>query len=102
MITKLPSIDDVNLSCFRSWIYNRLTKQAVDDIYYDELADALGIPYDVSVSESSADATEEEWIEYNNFYDEQNDNIRDLYYAAIDKLLQCGEDKRLSHWPHKP
>ena len=91
-MAKLPSIDDVNLSRLRSWIYDRLTDQAVDDVYDDELADALGVPYDASVSEPGEDATEEEWIEYNNFYDEQNDNVWDLYYAAIDKLLRSDEE----------
>lgn len=101
-MAKLPSINDVNLSRLRSWVYDRLTDQAVYGVYDDELADALGVPYDTSVSEPGEDATKEEWIEYNNFYDEQNDNIWDLCYAAIDKLLQCGEDKRLSRGSHKP
>ena len=98
-MAKLPSIEDVNLPHLRSWIYDRLTELFV---YDDELADALGVPYDTSMSEPGEDATEEEWIEYNNFYDEQNDNLWDLYYAAIDKLLQCGEDKRLNRESHKP
>lgn len=51
-MAKLPSINDVNLSRLRSWIYDRLTEQAVDGIYDDELADALGVPYDASVSEA--------------------------------------------------
>ena len=61
-MAKLPSINDVNLSRLRSWIYDRLTEQAVDGIYDDELADALGVPYDASVSEPGENATEEEWI----------------------------------------
>ena len=79
-MVKLPSINDVNMFRLRSWVYDRLTEQFV---YDDELADALGVPYDTSMNEPGEDATEEEWIEYDNFYDEQNDNLWDLYYAAI-------------------
>ena len=96
-MVKLPSINDVNMSRLRSWVYDRLTEQFV---YDDELADALGVPYDTSMNEPGEDATEEEWIEYDNFYDEQNDNLWDLYYAAIDKLLRSGEDTRSSHGSH--
>jgi hypothetical protein len=69
-----------------------LTEDALDGVYEDELADAMGIPYDASMSEPSRDATQEEIIEYNNFYDEQNENLYDLYYQALGLILEPADE----------
>ena len=87
-MANLPTFHDVNLVMLRHWIYNKLPEDALDGVYEDELADAMGVPYDVSMSEPSSDATQEEIIEYNNFYDEQNENLYDLYYQALGLILE--------------
>lgn len=87
-MANLPTINDVNLVTLRHWIYNKLTEDALDGVYEDELADAMGVPYDASMPEPNRNATQEEIIEYNNFYDEQNENLYDLYYQALGLILE--------------
>lgn len=83
---KLPTMDDVDLHRLYSWLYHLLTEEALSSTHEDEMAEALGIPYDNSMPEPEGDS-DEEWIEYNNFYDEQNDNIWDLFYQALGELM---------------
>lgn len=90
-MANLPTINDVNLVTLRHWIYNKLTEDALDGVYEDELADAMGVPYEAFV-EPSSDATQEEIIEYNNLYDEQNENLYDLYYQALGLILEPADE----------
>lgn len=90
-MANLPTINDVNLVTLRHWIYNKLTEDALDGVYEDELADAMGVPYE-EFMEPSSDATQEEIIEYNNLFDEQNENLYDLYYQALGLILEPADE----------
>ena len=87
MSKQMPTLKDVNLERFYGWLYHFLTEEAMSSTHEDEIAEALGIEYDTSMPEPEDDATEEDWINYNNFYDEQNDNIYDLFYQALGEIM---------------